>query len=131
MRRYARALDTVNAEPLPPHIRPMDSSAPTCPARVATAGREVDELVRVNGQWLIPVRDVAPKDRTAAEVQYSSRNNRHSANPVCQTQQRLEQLERLERGKQPDALIEQVREIDPAREIDNQSARRGDFRVKG
>jgi len=32
------------------------------PARVAAAGREVDELVRLNGQWLIKVRDVAPKD---------------------------------------------------------------------
>jgi hypothetical protein len=32
------------------------------PARVAAAGREVDELVRWNGQWLIKVRDVAPKD---------------------------------------------------------------------
>ena len=32
------------------------------PARVAAAGREVDELVRVNGQWLIKLRDVAPKD---------------------------------------------------------------------
>ena len=32
------------------------------PARVAAAGREVDELIRVNGQWLIKVRDVAPKD---------------------------------------------------------------------
>ncbi len=32
------------------------------PPRVAAAGREVDELVRVNGQWLIKVRDVAPKD---------------------------------------------------------------------
>jgi uncharacterized protein (TIGR02246 family) len=31
------------------------------PARVAAAGREVDELVRVNGQWLIKSRDVAPK----------------------------------------------------------------------
>lgn len=31
-------------------------------ARVAAAGREVDELVRVNGQWLIKSRDVAPKD---------------------------------------------------------------------
>jgi len=34
----------------------------TNPARVAAAGREVDELVRVNGQWLIKLRDVAPKD---------------------------------------------------------------------
>jgi uncharacterized protein (TIGR02246 family) len=32
------------------------------PPRVAAAGRGVDELVRVNGQWLIRSRDVAPKD---------------------------------------------------------------------
>jgi hypothetical protein len=32
------------------------------PARVAAAGREVDELVRLNGQWLIKSRDVAPKE---------------------------------------------------------------------
>ena len=32
------------------------------PARVAAAGREVDALVRVDGKWLISVRDVAPKD---------------------------------------------------------------------
>ncbi len=32
------------------------------PANVAAAGREVDELVRVNGNWLIKVRDVSPKD---------------------------------------------------------------------
>jgi uncharacterized protein (TIGR02246 family) len=31
------------------------------PSRVAAAGREVDELVRANGQWLIQSRDVAPK----------------------------------------------------------------------
>ncbi|HTB20387.1 MAG TPA: nuclear transport factor 2 family protein [Bryobacteraceae bacterium] len=35
---------------------------PKVPARVAAAGREVDELVRLNGQWLIKTRDVAPKD---------------------------------------------------------------------
>jgi SnoaL-like domain len=34
---------------------------PKIPARVAAAGREVDELVRLNGQWLIKSRDVAPK----------------------------------------------------------------------
>jgi len=33
------------------------------PSRVAAAGREIDELVRVNGQWLIKARDVAPKDQ--------------------------------------------------------------------
>ncbi|HUA18737.1 MAG TPA: nuclear transport factor 2 family protein [Bryobacteraceae bacterium] len=32
------------------------------PPRVAAAGREVDELVKMNGQWLIQLRDVAPKD---------------------------------------------------------------------
>jgi uncharacterized protein (TIGR02246 family) len=32
------------------------------PARVAAAGREIDELVRLNGQWLIKARDVAPKE---------------------------------------------------------------------
>ena len=32
------------------------------PPRVAAAGREVDKLVRVNGQWLIESRDVAPRD---------------------------------------------------------------------
>ena len=32
------------------------------PARVAAAGREVDELVRLNGQWLIKARDVAPRE---------------------------------------------------------------------
>ncbi len=30
--------------------------------RVAAVGREVDELVRLNGRWLIETRDVAPKD---------------------------------------------------------------------
>jgi len=32
------------------------------PPRVAAAGRSVDQLVRVNGQWLIQSRDVAPRD---------------------------------------------------------------------
>jgi uncharacterized protein (TIGR02246 family) len=32
------------------------------PVRVAAAGRSVDQLVRVNGQWLIQSRDVAPRD---------------------------------------------------------------------
>jgi hypothetical protein len=34
----------------------------TVPVRVAAAGREVDEIVRVNGHWLIESRDVAPPD---------------------------------------------------------------------
>jgi uncharacterized protein (TIGR02246 family) len=32
------------------------------PVRVAAAGRSIDQLVRVNGQWLIQSRDVAPRD---------------------------------------------------------------------
>jgi hypothetical protein len=38
------------------------AGADKTPARVAAVGREVDELVRLNGQWLIKLRDVAPKD---------------------------------------------------------------------
>ncbi|HEY6903786.1 MAG TPA: nuclear transport factor 2 family protein [Candidatus Acidoferrales bacterium] len=37
-------------------------AGPNVPVRVAAAGRDVDDLVRVNGQWLIKMRDVAPKD---------------------------------------------------------------------
>jgi len=37
-------------------------SGATVPVRVAAAGREVDELVRINGHWLIKSRDVAPPD---------------------------------------------------------------------
>ena len=32
------------------------------PPRVAAAGRSVDELVRIDGKWLIKFRDVAPQD---------------------------------------------------------------------
>ena len=38
------------------------ASGQEVPARVAAVGREIDDLVKVNGQWLIKVRDVAPKD---------------------------------------------------------------------
>jgi hypothetical protein len=34
------------------------------PVRVAAAGREVDEIVRVSGHWLIKSRDVAPQEST-------------------------------------------------------------------
>jgi hypothetical protein len=37
-------------------------AGPNVPLRVAAAGRDIDELVRVNGHWLIKTRDVAPKD---------------------------------------------------------------------
>jgi SnoaL-like domain len=32
------------------------------PARLAAVGRSIDQLVRVNGKWLIKLRDVAPQD---------------------------------------------------------------------
>lgn len=32
------------------------------PPRVLAVGREIDELVRLNGKWLIRVRNVAPRD---------------------------------------------------------------------
>ena len=38
------------------------AAADKTPPRVAAAGREVDEIVRLNGQWLIKARDVAPKE---------------------------------------------------------------------
>jgi hypothetical protein len=38
------------------------AQGPNVPVRVAAAGREVNEIVRLNGQWLIQLRDVAPKD---------------------------------------------------------------------
>ena len=38
------------------------TSGPETTPRVAAVGRSVDDLVRVNGHWLIKLRDVAPKD---------------------------------------------------------------------
>jgi hypothetical protein len=32
------------------------------PARIVSVGRSVDELVRVNGEWRIQLRDIAPQD---------------------------------------------------------------------
>ena len=38
------------------------ATGPAAPVRVAAAGRSVDQLVRVNGKWLIQNRDVAPQN---------------------------------------------------------------------
>jgi len=38
------------------------STGKDTPPRVAAVGRSVDELVRLDGKWLIKSRDVAPKD---------------------------------------------------------------------
>lgn len=40
----------------------FESGGAEQPPRVAAAGRSVDELVRVDGQWLIRTRDVTPRD---------------------------------------------------------------------
>ena len=37
------------------------AAGPEVPARVAAVGRGIDTVVRVNGEWLIKARDVAPK----------------------------------------------------------------------
>jgi hypothetical protein len=38
------------------------AGGPETPPRIAASGRGVDEIVRVNGEWLIQSRDVSPKD---------------------------------------------------------------------
>ena len=40
----------------------VSAAGPENPARVAGVGRSIDELERVNGQWLIKARNVAPMD---------------------------------------------------------------------
>jgi len=59
---YLEFLDKDHAR-LEAYWMPVFAAAgPKTPSRVAAAGREVDELVRLNGQWLIKTRDVAPTD---------------------------------------------------------------------
>lgn len=40
----------------------FEGADPSAPPRVAAAGRGIDELVRLDGKWLIRTRDVTPKD---------------------------------------------------------------------
>jgi len=40
----------------------FEGAGESTPPRVAAAGRSVDELVHVDGQWLIRTRDVTPRD---------------------------------------------------------------------
>ncbi len=40
----------------------FEGTEPGAPARIAAAGRGVDELVRLDGRWLIRTRDVTPQD---------------------------------------------------------------------
>jgi uncharacterized protein (TIGR02246 family) len=43
-------------------ITAIAAGGETAPLRVAAIGRSVDELVRLNGQWLIKARNVTPQD---------------------------------------------------------------------
>ena len=42
------------------YITAMAAGGPDQPLRVAAVGRSIDELVRLNGKWLIQVRNVQP-----------------------------------------------------------------------
>jgi uncharacterized protein (TIGR02246 family) len=44
------------------HITMVAGSGRETPPRVAGVGRSIDELARVNGQWMITSRNVAPMD---------------------------------------------------------------------
>ena len=44
------------------HITLAAGAGPQTPPRVAGVGRSIDEFERVNGQWLIKSRNVAPMD---------------------------------------------------------------------
>ena len=44
------------------YITAVAAAGDKVPLRVVSVGRSVDELVRLNGQWLIKTRNVAPQD---------------------------------------------------------------------
>jgi len=44
------------------YITMVAAAGPDTPSRVAGVGRSIDQLERVNGQWLIKSRNVAPMD---------------------------------------------------------------------
>ena len=44
------------------YLTVFGAAGENAPPRVAAAGRSVDHLERVNGKWLIKLRDVAPRD---------------------------------------------------------------------
>jgi SnoaL-like domain len=44
------------------YLTVFGAAGESTPLRVAAAGRSVDDLVRVNGKWLIKTRNVAPQD---------------------------------------------------------------------
>jgi hypothetical protein len=62
MNGYLEFLDKDHARLQGYWMTVFGQAGPTVPVRVAAAGREVDDLVRVNGHWLIQTRNVTPKD---------------------------------------------------------------------
>jgi uncharacterized protein (TIGR02246 family) len=54
-------IDKDHARYLAYWITVTEGAGQDVPARFAAAGREIDELVRVNGQWLIKIRDTQLK----------------------------------------------------------------------
>ena len=44
------------------YLTAMAAGGENQPLRVAAVGRSIDDVVRVNGQWLIESRDAAPRD---------------------------------------------------------------------
>ena len=44
------------------YITAIAAAGPNTPLRIVSVGRSVDDLVRVNGEWLIKTRNVAPQD---------------------------------------------------------------------
>jgi hypothetical protein len=44
------------------YITAFAAGGENAPLRVAAVGRSIDDVVRVNGQWLIKTRNVAPQD---------------------------------------------------------------------
>ena len=44
------------------YITASPAGGPNAPLRVVAVGRSIDDLVRVDGQWLIKTRNVAPQD---------------------------------------------------------------------
>ena len=59
---YVEFLDADHARYHSYWMTVFGGSGQDTPPRVAAVGRGVDELVRVDGKWLIKFRDVAPQD---------------------------------------------------------------------
>lgn len=62
MNHYLEFIDKDHARLRAYWMTVFAGDAPNASARVAAVGWEQNDLVRVNGQWLIKVRDAAPKE---------------------------------------------------------------------